>query len=56
VPGQAFHDPVADQALFDTLARQIVSTTARRVIRLPLAINDAAFAAALVAAFYEIAG
>ncbi len=56
VPGQAFHDPIADQALFDTLSRLIVTTASRRVIRLPWAINDPAFAAALVAAFHEIAG
>ncbi len=56
VPGQPFHDPVADAALFDTLAARVVTSTSRQLIRLPHAINDAPFAAALVAAFRAIAG
>jgi uncharacterized protein (UPF0261 family) len=55
VPGQAFHDPAADHALFDTLAARVVPTARRRVIRLPYAVNDAPFAAALVDAFRSIA-
>jgi uncharacterized protein (UPF0261 family) len=55
VPGQPFHDPVADRALFDTLSARIVTTPSRRVTRLPHAINDPQFSAALVAAFHEIA-
>jgi uncharacterized protein (UPF0261 family) len=54
-PGQAFHDPLADQALFDTLAARVVQTERRRVIRLPYAVNDPPFAAALAAAFQSIA-
>jgi uncharacterized protein (UPF0261 family) len=56
VPGQPFHDPVADKALFDTLSARIIPTESRRIIRLPWAINDPAFVTALVAAFHEIAG
>jgi uncharacterized protein (UPF0261 family) len=55
VVGQPFHDPAADQVLFDTLTQRIVATPSRRIIRLPHAINDPAFVAALVAAFREIA-
>lgn len=55
VPGQPFHDPEADLALFDTLAARIVVTPSRRVTRLPWAINDTRFSAALVDAFREIA-
>jgi uncharacterized protein (UPF0261 family) len=55
VPGQPFHDPVADTALFDTLSARITTTPSRRVTRLPYAINDPQFSAALVAAFHEIA-
>ena len=56
VPGQPFHDPEADKALFDALSARVVATRSRRVTRLPWAINDPQFAAALVAAFHEIAG
>ncbi len=56
VPGQPFHDPAADAALFDTLEARMVPTANRRIERLPHAINDPAFVAALVAAFREIAG
>ena len=55
-PGQPFHDPEADAALFDTLIARVVTTPARRIVRLPHAINDPAFAAALVDAFQKIAG
>ena len=55
-PGQPFHDPEADGALFDTLTARITATPSRRVTRLPWAINDPRFSAALVAAFREIAG
>jgi uncharacterized protein (UPF0261 family) len=55
LPGQPFHDPAADKALFDTLSQRIVPTASRRVERLPWSINDPQFAAALVAAFHAIA-
>jgi uncharacterized protein (UPF0261 family) len=50
-PDKPFHDPLADRALFDTLTTRIVPTAGRRVIRLPHAINDPAFAAAAVQHF-----
>jgi uncharacterized protein (UPF0261 family) len=54
-PGQPFHDPVADAALFDTLEAKVVPTADRRLVRLPGNVNDPAFATALVTAFREIA-
>ena len=55
VPGQAFHDPRADAALFDALAATMQQTDNRRLLRVPHAINDPEFAAALVAQFHEVA-
>ena len=54
-PGQPFHDPAADTALFDALSDSVRQTADRRLIRLPLHINDAAFSNALVQHFLEIA-
>jgi uncharacterized protein (UPF0261 family)/ABC-type branched-subunit amino acid transport system ATPase component len=54
-PGAAFHDPDADRALFDTIATNFRAGTDRKLLRLPLHINDEAFADALVAAWREIA-
>jgi uncharacterized protein (UPF0261 family) len=54
-PGQPFHDPEADAALFTALEATVVPTPRRQLRRLPHAINDPAFAAALVAAFREVA-
>ncbi len=54
-PGMPFHDPDADAALFEALERTVEETGARRLIRLPLHINDADFAAALVESWHEIA-
>jgi uncharacterized protein (UPF0261 family) len=54
-PGAAFHDPEADAALFDTLESELRQTKDRRLVRLPLHINDPDFADALVAAWQEIA-
>lgn len=54
-PGQAFHDPEADAELFRAIETAVRQTAARRVVRLPLHINDPQFAAALVANFREIA-
>ncbi len=53
-PGKPFHDPAADRALFDTLTARIVTTPDRRLIRLPDAINDPAFAAAVVEQFRAV--
>jgi uncharacterized protein (UPF0261 family) len=55
-PGQPFHDPKADQALFETLEAQVATSANRKLIRLPGNLNDPAFADALVTAFREIAG
>ncbi len=54
-PGGAFHDPAADAALFDALESGLHQTADRRLSRLPLHINDPAFADALAAAWREIA-
>ncbi len=54
-PGQPFHDPEADAALFDALAAGLKQTAKRRLIRLPLHINDPEFSAALVENFRQIA-
>ncbi|MFN0039276.1 MAG: Tm-1-like ATP-binding domain-containing protein [Burkholderiales bacterium] len=53
-PGQAFYDRDADAALFDALQTSLKQTTNRRLIRLPLHINDREFAAALVQTFRDI--
>jgi uncharacterized protein (UPF0261 family) len=56
VPGAPFHDPAADAALFAAIRETLRQTPARRLIELPLPINDPAFAAALVAEYRAIAG
>jgi len=53
-PGQPFHDPNADRALFDTIEERLVQTSHRRLIRLPHHINDPRFSAALVDEFHAI--
>ena len=55
-PGQPFYDPDADAALFDALEENLRQTARRKLLRLPLHINDPEFADALVAQFHEIAG
>ena len=50
-PGQPFHDPEADTALFEELERSLVQTEQRRIKRLPSHINDPEFAATLVREF-----
>jgi uncharacterized protein (UPF0261 family) len=52
-PGMAFHDPEADAALFDALEQTVLQTDQRRLIRLPDAMNDPAFADALLDQFYD---
>ncbi|MBS7700664.1 MULTISPECIES: Tm-1-like ATP-binding domain-containing protein [unclassified Chelatococcus] len=47
-PGQAFHDPEADAALFDALERTVKQSRRRRLLRVPYAINDGKFADAVV--------
>jgi uncharacterized protein (UPF0261 family) len=55
-PGQPFYDPVADAALFEALESSVQQTAVRRIVRLPLHVNDPGFADALVQNFLEIAG
>jgi uncharacterized protein (UPF0261 family)/ABC-type branched-subunit amino acid transport system ATPase component len=55
-PGQAFHDPVANAALFKALDQTVRQTSARQLIRLPHHINDAQFSGALVEAFRSLHG
>jgi uncharacterized protein (UPF0261 family) len=54
-PGQPFHDPEADAALFAALEATLRPTDRRRILRLPHHINDPAFAAAAVATFRGLA-
>jgi uncharacterized protein (UPF0261 family) len=55
-PGKPFCDAAANAALFSALETTVIQTDRRQVVRLPHAINDAAFAAALVQHFSDIAG
>jgi uncharacterized protein (UPF0261 family) len=50
-PGQPFHDPQADAALFDELETAVSTGPDRLIRRLPLHINDPEFAQALVEEF-----
>ena len=54
-PGKPFHDPKADAALFAAIRATLVQTPKRRLVELPHALNDPAFAAAVVQHFREIA-
>ena len=53
-PGQAFHDPAADEALFAAIESGVEQNADRRVVRVAHNINDPEFAAAVLAAFGEI--
>jgi uncharacterized protein (UPF0261 family) len=55
-PGQAFWDPNADAALFETLANEFRQTERRKLVRVPSHINDPEFAQAVVDEFLAIAG
>ncbi|MEL6678497.1 MAG: Tm-1-like ATP-binding domain-containing protein, partial [Pseudomonadota bacterium] len=50
-PGQAFHDPAADAALFKALEETVRTSSTRQLIRTPHNINDPEFAAQVIAAF-----
>lgn len=54
VPGMPFHDPAADAALFETIRSGFVPAPNRRLIEVDAAINDRAFADAVLIAFREI--
>jgi uncharacterized protein (UPF0261 family) len=53
-PGQPFHDPAADAALFEAVEATLVQTSQRTLQRVAANINDEEFAAAALAAFDEI--
>jgi uncharacterized protein (UPF0261 family) len=53
-PGQSFHDPEADRALFDTIRAGWQPASNRQLIELDFHINDPEFAAALVDNFRAI--
>ncbi|MGD9855419.1 MAG: Tm-1-like ATP-binding domain-containing protein, partial [Planctomycetaceae bacterium] len=53
-PGQPFHDPEADAALFDELESKLQQDGLRRIVRLPQHINDPTFAASLVEEFMQL--
>jgi len=55
IEGGPFFDPEADAALFQTIEAALKQSPRRKLIRLPLHINDPEFASAAVAAFDEIA-
>jgi uncharacterized protein (UPF0261 family)/ABC-type branched-subunit amino acid transport system ATPase component len=55
-PGEPFHDPAADAALFKAIEDTLRQNERRKLVRLPYHINEPAFAAALVRSFLEIAG
>ncbi len=55
-PGQAFHDPAADKALFDALERTVTQTSARQLIKVPHNINDPEFSDEIVSTFYALHG
>ena len=52
-PGQPFHDPAADAALFGALEATVRQGPNRRLIRRPENVNDPAFAQALVDALHD---
>ena len=53
-PGQPFHDPEANRVLFSAIEKGFRPGPNRKLLRLPLHINDEAFAHALVAAWQEV--
>ncbi|MEM1298326.1 MAG: ABC transporter permease [Pseudomonadota bacterium] len=55
-PGQAFHDPAADAALFRALEETVSQTSSRQLIRTPHNINDPEFAELVVQTFRSLHG
>lgn len=53
-PGKAFHDPEANNALFEAIEKTVRETEMRKVERVKANINDAAFVEAAISAFKEI--
>jgi uncharacterized protein (UPF0261 family) len=54
VPGMPFHDPEADAALFAAIRQNFAPAPNRKLIEVEAAINDRAFADAVLAALREI--
>jgi len=55
IEGGAFHDPEADAALFAALESGLKTNANRHILRLPMHINDPAFADAAIAAWRRLA-
>jgi uncharacterized protein (UPF0261 family) len=55
-PGRPFSDPNADAELFRALETTVRQTGSRRLVRIPLHINDPRFAAEVVAEFRRLFG
>jgi uncharacterized protein (UPF0261 family) len=55
-PGQPFHDPQADAALFRALEETVRRTASRQLVRIHHHINDPEFSSAVVAAFRALNG
>jgi uncharacterized protein (UPF0261 family) len=55
-PGQPFHDPAADRALFQALEATVRQTASRQLIRLPQNINDPEFSAEMAKAVRALNG
>jgi uncharacterized protein (UPF0261 family) len=53
-PGQPFHDPEADEALFETIETQVDQDDNRVVVRVPHNINDPEFAEVVLENFHAI--
>ena len=53
-PGQPFHGPEADAALFDAIAGTLRESASRRLVRLPHHINDPVFARATANALDDV--
>lgn len=53
-PGQVFHDPQADAALFAAIEAAFVTSDLHRLVRVPYHINDAAFAQLVAAHVREV--
>jgi uncharacterized protein (UPF0261 family) len=53
-PGQAFYDPEADEVLFAALERTVRRNEQRRLIPVPNAVNDPAFAAVVLEQFRDV--
>ena len=55
-PGQAFHDPAANKALFDALHATVRQTAQRQLVTSPHHINDEAFVTDVLHTFKDING